>query len=193
MESFEGNTPRSLNISTLIIFPRRFLKATMVSLSIETSFMYLPFPSVGVVWMKISLKDQLFQRLLQRPICCWRVSIWLPRQPATWKRFQLYSGNHPESPFSQDPGLLEVASEDVLDTMIDEVILGFCFDIHRLSSWWWRMEIDSLISDLLKLGPGRFHSWQEKRNHPCLSLAMLMWGNKTISSLIDLLEQKFCI
>ena len=28
--------------------------------------------------------------------------------------------------------MLEVASEDVLDTMIDEVILGFCFDIHRL-------------------------------------------------------------
>ena len=27
---------------------------------------------------------------------------------------------------------MEVASEDVLDTMIDEVILGFCFDIHRL-------------------------------------------------------------
>ena len=34
--------------------------------------------------------------------------------------------------FYKDPGLLEVASEDVLDTMIDEVILGFCFDIHRL-------------------------------------------------------------
>jgi len=31
----------------------------------------------------------------------------------------------------KDPGLMEVASEDVLDTMIDEVILGFCFDIHR--------------------------------------------------------------
>ena len=30
----------------------------MVSLSIETSFMYLPFPSVGVVWME----DQSFER-----------------------------------------------------------------------------------------------------------------------------------
>ena len=91
-----------------------------------------------------------------------------------------------KSTFSQDPGLLEVASEDVLDTMIDEVILGFCFDIHRLLSWWLVMnqKINTHFSDLSKLEPGRFHSWQGKRNRPCLLLAMLMWGNNSILSLL---------
>lgn len=31
----------------------------------------------------------------------------------------------------KDPRLLHQAAEDVLDTMIDEIILGVCFDIHR--------------------------------------------------------------
>ena len=31
----------------------------------------------------------------------------------------------------QDPALLEQAAEDILDTMVEEVILGVCFDIHR--------------------------------------------------------------
>jgi len=31
----------------------------------------------------------------------------------------------------KDPSLLVKASEDVFDTMIDEIVLGVCFDIHR--------------------------------------------------------------
>jgi hypothetical protein len=30
-----------------------------------------------------------------------------------------------------DPTLLTTASEEVFDTMIDEIVLGLCFDIHR--------------------------------------------------------------
>jgi len=31
----------------------------------------------------------------------------------------------------KDPRLLNVAAQDVLDTMVDDVILGICFDLHR--------------------------------------------------------------
>ena len=156
------------------------IQATNIfSLSVETSFMYLPFSQCWHSEWKI----KLFQRLLQPPICCWRASIWLPRQPVTWKRwnnycrFQISFAHH--------------ANSHILRTLD-------CLKWHLKMSWTpWLMRsflasastftgyyldngfvtaTDSHISDLLKLGPGRFHSWQERRNHPCLLLATLMWG-----------------
>jgi len=32
---------------------------------------------------------------------------------------------------NKDPTLLTTASEEVFDTMVDEIVLGVCFDIHR--------------------------------------------------------------
>ena len=31
----------------------------------------------------------------------------------------------------KDPSLLVTAAQDVFDTMVDEIVLGVCFDIHR--------------------------------------------------------------
>ena len=45
-------------------------------------------------------------------------------------------------------------------------------------------KVNTHFTDLSKLEPGRFHSWQGKRNRPCLLLAMLMWGNNSILSLL---------
>ena len=61
------------------------IQATILSLSVQTSFMYLPFSQCWRSEWKL-FKEELFQRLLQQPRCCWRASIWLPRQPAIWKR-----------------------------------------------------------------------------------------------------------
>lgn len=31
----------------------------------------------------------------------------------------------------KDPGMVEQLTEEVLDTMVDELIIGLCFEIHR--------------------------------------------------------------
>lgn len=182
--SFEGLTSfhQHFNVNWTILFLKWF-KPPCFHWHSKLVLCIYPFPSVGVVNGRSVFNDKLFQRLLQPPICCWRASIWLPRQPVTWKRwnnycrFQISFAHH--------------ANSHILRTLD-------CLKWHLKMSWTpWLMRsflasastftgyyldngfvtvTDSHISDLLKLGPGRFHSWQERRNHPCLLLATLMWG-----------------